>query len=69
MDVEEAIYEDSRKFMGDGEIYESHQDAEAKKNEYEGNNFEVRIVEEGGQHYIYTRRVVTEIIIEGEAPA
>lgn len=67
MDVEEAIYEDTRKFMLDGETYQSHKDAEDKKHEYEGSNFEVRIVEDGGKHYIYTRRVVAEIMLEGEA--
>jgi len=69
MDVEEAIYEDTSKFMCDGEVYESHKDAEDKQKEYEEKDFEVRVVEKGGKHYIYTRRVVTEIVLEGEAPA
>ncbi|MCP4754737.1 MAG: hypothetical protein GY866_27975 [Proteobacteria bacterium] len=66
---EKAIYEDSRKFMCDGETYESHKDAVDKKQAYEEKNFDVRIIEEEGKLYIYTRRVVTEIIVEGEAPA
>ncbi len=69
MDVEEAVYEDTSKFMSDGETYESRKDAEDKKGEYEGRGFEVRIIEDGGKHCIYTRRVVTEIVLEGEAPA
>ena len=36
--------------------------------EYEKDDFEVRITEKGGKHYVYTRRVVTEIVLEGEAP-
>jgi len=69
MDQEEAIHEDGSKFMNDGETYESRNDAENKKKEYEENGFEARVVEKEGKHCIYTRRVVTEVVLEGEAPA
>lgn len=68
MDVEQVIYDGSSKFMWDGEICESPDDAENKKKEYEGNEFEVRILEKEGKHLVYTRRVVTEVVVEGEAP-
>ena len=41
---------------------------EDKKKEYEKNDFEVRITERDGKHYVYTRRVVTETVLEGEPP-
>ena len=69
MDAEQAIYEGVSKFMCDGETYASRKDAEDKAKEYEEKDFEVRIVEKGGSCYIYTRRVVTEIVLESEAPA
>ena len=68
MDVEEVMYDGSSKFMCDGETYASHKDAEDKRKEYEKNDFEVRITERDGKHYVYTRRVVTETVLEGEPP-
>lgn len=67
MDVEEVMIEGNSKFMWDGETYDSHGDAAGKRKEYEGSDFEVRITEKEGKHYVYTRRVVTEIVLEGEA--
>ena len=42
--------------------------AEGAQREYEGNAFETRLVEEQGTFLVYSRRVVTEIVLEGEAP-
>jgi hypothetical protein len=60
---------DRRKFMWDGEAYDSPAAAEAKKNDYETQGFETQLVEEEGKPLLYTRRVVKEIVIEGEPPA
>jgi len=68
MEVANVKYEGSSKFMWDGEIYDSRQAAEAKKAEYEKDNFEVRLFEQEGKFLLYTRRVVTEVVVEGEAP-
>ena len=68
MDVQEVMYDGSSKFMWDGEEYETAEAAEAKKQEYTNNRFEVRIARQEGQHLVYTRRVVTEVVVEGEAP-
>ena len=48
---------------------ESAEEAEGKKKEYEGNEFEVRVFEKEGKHLVYTRRVVKEVIVEGAPPA
>ncbi len=56
---------DRRKFMWDGEAYESPT-AGQKRQEYENQGFETRLVEEEGKAYVFTRRVVKEIVIEGE---
>ncbi len=44
----------------------------AKKAEeaYKKDNFEAMIIEdEGGKPHVYTRREITEVVVEGEAPA
>jgi len=60
---------DRRKFMWDGEAYDSPAAAEAKKKDYETQGFETQLVEEEGKAFVYTRRVVKEIVIEGEPPS
>jgi hypothetical protein len=60
---------DRRKFMWDGEAYESPAAAEAKQKSYEAQGFETqRFEEEEGKPLLYTRRVVKEIVIEGGNP-
>jgi len=68
MEVEEVRFVDNDKYMWDGAIYETKEDAEKKKQEYEGNDFQVQLFEQEGKFLLYTRRVVTEIVLEGEAP-
>lgn len=55
--------------MWDGVVYETEKEAQEVKKRYADDNFEVELVEEGGKYLLYTRRVVTEIVLEGEAPS
>jgi hypothetical protein len=59
---------DGKKFMWDGETYESEKQAQEVKKKYEGDKFEVELIQEENQYLLYTRRVVTEIVLEGEPP-
>jgi hypothetical protein len=59
---------DRRKFLWDGEAYDAAPAAEAKKGEYETQGFETQLVEEEGQVFLYTRRVVKEVVVEAEPP-
>ena len=59
---------DRRKFVWDGEAYDLRAAAEIRKAEYEGRGFETQLVEEEGKVLLYTRRVVKEIVLEGEPP-
>jgi hypothetical protein len=59
---------DGMKFMWDGRDYESVDKALEMKEEYEKENFETRLLEEDEKVHIYTRRVVTEVVVSGEAP-
>ena len=63
--MESMRFFDRQKFMWDGEAYDSSA-AEAKKQEYESQGFETRLAEEEGKAFVFTRRVVKEIVIEGE---
>jgi hypothetical protein len=63
-----AMFDEGVKFMWDGLHYESREAAEAVQHQYEENGFETRSVEEQGSFLVYSRRVVTEIVLEGEAP-
>jgi hypothetical protein len=65
-DVSKVI--DGNKFMWDGETYESENQAQEVKQKYESDNFEVELIQEESQYFLYTRRVVTEIVLEGEPP-
>ena len=57
-----------KKVMWDGVEYETEKEAQDVKKTYAEDNFEVELVEEEGKYLLYTRRVVTEIVLEGEAP-
>ena len=57
-----------KKFMWDGAVYESKKETEDTMRKYKDDNFEVDLIEEEGKHLLYTRRVVKEIVVEGEAP-
>jgi len=59
---------DRRKFVWDGEAYDSRAAAEAKKSDYEAHGFETQTIEEEGKFLVYTRRVVKEVVVEGEPP-
>jgi hypothetical protein len=55
-----------KKFMWDGIEYPSKEKALEKIQTYKKNGFEVETYEENGKIYLYTRRVVKEIIIQGQ---
>jgi hypothetical protein len=59
---------DGKKYMWDGEVYESEEQAQEVKKKYEDDEFEVQLIKEESQFLVYSRRVVTEIVLEGEPP-
>ena len=54
--------------MWDGEEYASAADAAARAEEYRKKGFEVKELQEADKPCLYTRREVTEVVLEG-APA
>jgi hypothetical protein len=59
---------DGHKFLWDGETYDSRAAAEAKKSDYEAEQFETQLIEEEGKFLVHTRRVVKEVKVESEPP-
>lgn len=59
---------DGMKFMWDGRDYDSVAKALEVKEEYEKDNFEARLLEENEKVHVYTRRVVAEVVVNGEPP-
>jgi len=57
-----------QKFMWDGEEYDSLAAAEAKKKHYEDRGFDTQVVDQEGRFFLYTRRVVKVVVVEGEPP-
>lgn len=62
--AEQARFFDGKKFMWDGEEYDSEKKANAAQKQYKENGFEVQLCREEGNVLVYTRRVVTEIVLE-----
>jgi hypothetical protein len=55
---------DGKKFMWDKGTYPTEAEAKEKMAIYKKDGFETQLVKEGGKFLVYTRRVVTEIILE-----
>jgi hypothetical protein len=60
-----AKYFDTKKFMWDGVEYADRAAAEAAVEQFKADGFEVRLVEEEGRSYVYTRRVAAESTVSG----
>jgi hypothetical protein len=61
-----ALVSNGKKFMWDGRSFENREEASRVAESYENNSFEVRMVEEGGKFFVYTRRVVKEVVVTGQ---
>jgi len=59
-----AVREEGKKYIWDNGLYSSEQEAEEKKNSYLKDDFEVVLLNEEDKYLLYTRRIVTEIVLE-----
>ena len=55
---------DGKKFMWDREDYSTKEEAMEKIAKYRKEGFETQLVKDESKYLVYTRRVVTEIILE-----
>jgi len=58
-----AVIVDGKKFLWDGRLFETQDDASREAETYKNDNFEVQMVEIGGTYLVYTRRLVKEIVV------
>ena len=58
---------DGRKFMWDGAEYKEETEARGALETYVSNGFDAMKIEEGGAFYVFTRKVATEVKVEGNA--
>ena len=54
-----------KKFMWDGKAYTDEKERREVSQKYKDDGFEVELVEEENQYFLFTRRVVTEVVVEG----
>ncbi len=57
---------DGKKFMWDGKAYTDEKERSGIYQKYKDDGFEVELVEEENQYFLFTRRVVTEVAVEGQ---
>lgn len=55
-----TMISDGKKFMWDGELFETRANGLRAAEGYQKDNFEVRLVEQEGKFLVYTRRMVKE---------
>ncbi|UCD52345.1 MAG: hypothetical protein JSW27_06845 [Phycisphaerales bacterium] len=61
---EMVCYGEGKKYMWDGQEYDSEDKAAVAEKEYLKKGFETWTVRKGGKVFLYTRRVVTEVVVE-----
>ena len=57
-----ARFVEGKKFMWDGRVYPSREEAEKARAAYEGDGFETSACEDEERFLVYTRRVVKQVI-------
>jgi len=55
-----AMVSDGKKFMWDGQVYDTTEEASRAAESYQSENFQIQMVEEDGKFLVYTRRTVKE---------
>jgi hypothetical protein len=56
-----SLIRGGKKFMWDGRLYASQDEASRAGEAYRNDRFEIQVIEEAGQYLVYTRRVVNEV--------
>jgi hypothetical protein len=59
---------DGKKFMWDGCEYNDENTVAIATEKYKSSNFETRLINENNKFYIFTRKMVTEVKVEGSQP-
>jgi len=59
-----VLMRDGKKFMWDGRVYASAEEASISERAYRSDKFEVFVTEEAAQFLVYTRRVVSQTRVQ-----
>ncbi len=62
--AEKTRFFEGKKYMWDGQEYDNEEQAKSVEKQYTEKGFEVQMWREDGKVLIYTRRVVTEVVVE-----
>ena len=62
--AEKVRFFDGKKFMWDGLEYDDEEKAGSVEKEYAEKGFDVQSCSEDGKVFLYTRRIVTEVVVE-----
>jgi hypothetical protein len=63
--AERVRFFEGKKFLWDGEEYDDKKTAESVRKGYSEKGFDVQIWPEDDKVLLYTRRVVTEVVVDG----
>ena len=62
--AEKVRFFEGKKFLWDGEEYDDEKTAKSVQKQYAEKGFEVRMLPEDEKVLLYTRRVVTEVVVD-----
>ncbi len=62
--AEKTRFFEGKKYMWDGQEYDNEEQASLVEKQYSEKRFKVQMWREDGKVLIYTRRVVTEVVVE-----
>jgi len=60
-----TMISDGKKFMWDGRLFNARDEGLREAVAYQNDNFEVRMVEQNGKFFVYTRRIVMGVGVIG----
>jgi len=63
MDLARVI--NGKKYMWDKATYEDKKSADEAVKKYRSDGFETEAIQEEGKFFVFSRRVVTEVVVEG----
>ncbi len=61
-----AMISDGKKFMWNGQLYDTRDEASRAGESYRNDGFEVQMVEENGKFLVYTRRTVKQVAVTAQ---
>jgi len=61
-----AMLSEGKKFMWDGQLYDTKEEASRAARSYQGEDFQIQIVEDGGKFLVYTRRTAKEVAVTAQ---